>query len=126
MFTGGNTHLLAEHLASSAVVVYTVYCTAVLFTGGDTHLLAEHLAASAVVVYTVYCTAVLCTGGDTHLLAENLAASAVVVYTVYCTDVCVQAGILISLLSTWLPLLLLRTLSTVQLFVYRRGYSSPC
>ncbi len=33
----------------------------------DTHLLAEHLAASAVVVYTVYCTAVLCTGRDTHL-----------------------------------------------------------
>jgi hypothetical protein len=59
-----------------AVVVYTVYCTAVLFTGGNTHLLAEHLAASAVVVYTVYCTAVLFTGGNTHLLAEHLASSA--------------------------------------------------
>ncbi len=52
MFTGGDTHLLAEHLAASAVVVYIVYCAAVLLTGGDTHLLAEHLASSAVVVYT--------------------------------------------------------------------------
>jgi hypothetical protein len=83
-----------------------VYCTAVLLQAG---LLISLLSTwlPLLLLCTLCCVLYSClfTGGDTHLLAEHLAVSAVVVYTVYCTAVCLQAGILISLLSTWLPLL---------------------